>query len=147
MFNYHCHPNVAILAQVFMHSPFLGISRCQASDALLSISGGSWLQSLCTMVLYKPILHVLEGWGETKIGGLPNWRNPLKTPYKNCQLSCTSQALKRWFFDWTTPIWGNKPQSGETSESKHQDFRPFAEALPQSGETGQPQLLARAEES
>ena len=48
--------------------PFLGISRCQASDVLLSISGGSWHQSLCTMVLYKPILHVLEGWSETKIG-------------------------------------------------------------------------------
>ena len=52
--------------------PFLGISQCQASDVLLSISGGSWHQSLCTMVLYKPILHVLEGWGETKIGGLSN---------------------------------------------------------------------------
>ena len=51
-----------------IHSPFLGISRCQASDVLLSISGGSWHQSLCTMVLYQPTLHVLEGWGETKIG-------------------------------------------------------------------------------
>ena len=44
----------------------------KATDVLLSISGGSWHQSLCSMVLYKPILHVLEGWGETKIGGLPN---------------------------------------------------------------------------
>ena len=61
----------AVLSRA-IHSPFLGISRCQASDVLLSISGGSWHQSLCTMVLYKPILHVLEGWGETKIGGLTN---------------------------------------------------------------------------
>ena len=62
--------------------PFLGISRCQASDVLLSISGGSWHQSLCTMVLYKPILHVLEGWGETKIGGTPQLKKFLKNSYK-----------------------------------------------------------------
>ena len=46
---------------------------------LLSISGGSWHQSLCTMVLYKPILHVLEGWGETKIGETPQLKKSLKT--------------------------------------------------------------------
>ena len=63
-------PSFCVLSRA-IHSPFLGISRCQASDVLLSISGGSWHQSLCTMVLYKPILHVLEGCGETKIGRTP----------------------------------------------------------------------------
>ena len=108
-------PSFCVLSRA-IHSPFLGISRCQASDVLLSISGGSWHQSLCTMVLYKPILHVLEGWGETKIGGTPQKKKSLKNSYKNCQLSCTSQALKRWFSDWTT-------QSGETSPNRVKQVR------------------------
>ena len=70
-------PSFCVLSRA-IHSPFLGISRCQASDVLLSISGGSWHQSLCTMVLYKPILHVLEVWGETKIGRTLQLKKSLK---------------------------------------------------------------------
>ena len=66
-----------------IHSPFLGISRCQVSDVLLSISGGSSGTNLCVpWCCTKPILHVLEGWGETKIGETPQLKKSLKNTYK-----------------------------------------------------------------
>ena len=75
-----------------------------------------------------------------KLGGLPNLRNPLKTHIKLSVVLHIASSEKVVFFDWTTPIWRNKPQSGETSESKHQDFRPFAEAIPIWGNRATPTL-------
>ena len=82
-----------------------------------------------------------------KIGRTPQLKNSLKNSNKIVSCLAHRKLWKGGFLTGPPPIWGNKPQPGETSESKRQDFRPFAEALLQSGETVQPQLLARAEES
>ena len=107
------HPSFVLRAFSVLSWGFHGVRHL---TFLLSISGRSWHQSLCTMVLYKPILHVLEEWGETKIGRTPQLKKSLKNSYKI--VSCLSHR-KLWKGVFLTA----PPQSGETSPNRVKQVR------------------------
>ena len=67
---------------------------------------------------------------------------------KHEQFSSTLQALYRWSFGSTTPIWRKTPQSCATGVSKNLELKPFAETLPTNGsEEGNPNSLPEPRKS